>query len=166
MLFHQLLVVNPYTETNTQLIVSSKIKWIFLCEDFFTNPHTHSQTNQAWLKCGGKKFGTMIASLYWNRKSSKVLILDLCWRKLWGCPARHIQYKLSHKKPKSVLWTDVSVSLTDKPILSVVSTTSNFLRQRTKSVETIDYSVKATNKSVRRTVFGRSEHKPNILLEQ
>jgi hypothetical protein len=41
-----------------------------------------------------------------------------------------------------------------------------FLRQRTKSVLTTDLSVKATNKSVERTVFSQLEHKLNFLLAQ
>jgi hypothetical protein len=39
------------------------------------------------------------------------------------------------------------------------------LHQKTKSV-TIDLSVKAADKSARRTVFDRLEHKPNFLLAQ
>jgi hypothetical protein len=42
-----------------------------------------------------------------------------------------------------------------------------FLRQWTKSdVEPIDFSVKPTDKSVRRTLFGRLDHKPNFPLAQ
>jgi hypothetical protein len=40
------------------------------------------------------------------------------------------------------------------------------LRQRTKSVETTDFSVKSTDKTFWRTVFGWLEHKPNFLVAQ
>jgi hypothetical protein len=40
------------------------------------------------------------------------------------------------------------------------------LRQRTKSVVTTDFSIRATDKSVRRTTFGRLDQKPNFPLGQ
>jgi hypothetical protein len=42
------------------------------------------------------------------------------------------------------------------------STALRFLRYQTKSVVIIDLSVKATDKSIGRTVFGRLKHKPNL----
>jgi hypothetical protein len=40
------------------------------------------------------------------------------------------------------------------------------LRQRTKSVVTTDFSVRITEKSIRKTIFGRLDHKPNFPLGQ
>jgi hypothetical protein len=40
------------------------------------------------------------------------------------------------------------------------------LRQRTQSVVTTEFSVRAIDKSVRRTTFGRLDHKPNFPLGQ
>jgi hypothetical protein len=42
----------------------------------------------------------------------------------------------------------------------------SFLRQRTKWVVTTDFSVRATDKSVRRTTFGWLDNKPNFPLGQ
>jgi hypothetical protein len=47
---------------------------------------------------------------------------------------------------------------------SVVSKTMSFLRQ--KSVETTDFSVNSTDKSVRRTVYGQLDYKPNVPVSQ
>jgi hypothetical protein len=65
--------------------------------------------------------------------------------------------------------TDLSVVLADKSVATI-----DFVRCHkkievvdtigTKSVMTTDFSVKATDKSVRRTVSGRLEHKPSFLL--
>jgi hypothetical protein len=41
-----------------------------------------------------------------------------------------------------------------------------FLRQRTKFFETTDFSVKSTDKSIRRTVFSRLERQPNFPVAQ
>jgi hypothetical protein len=53
-------------------------------------------------------------------------------------------------------------NLQSQKIWSVFSKPMSFLRQRTKSVETKDFSVKPTDKSVLRTILGRLEHKPNF----
>jgi hypothetical protein len=44
-------------------------------------------------------------------------------------------------------------------IVAVVSKKSRLLKQQTKSVMTADLLVKATDKSVRRTIFGRFDQK-------
>jgi hypothetical protein len=57
-------------------------------------------------------------------------------------------------------------NLLARNIWSVVSKNSWFLRQRTKFFETTDFSVKSTDKSVRRTVSSRLERKPNFPVTQ
>jgi hypothetical protein len=94
-----------------------------------------------------------------------------------------VDFTRIHRKTKSVVPTDnLGCASTDRkrfsekifllpwpknllsqPILNILSTTLSFLRQQNKSVVTINLSVKATDKSVRWTIFGRLKHKPKPL---
>jgi hypothetical protein len=80
---------------------------------------------------------------------------------------KYIFFCFLHRKiktvgpPENLVWAPTDrkrpINLSSQPISSVVSKNSRLLRQRTKT---------ATDKSVRRTVFGRLEHNPYYLLVQ
>jgi hypothetical protein len=96
------------------------------------------------------------------------------------------QIEKPHRKPKSVVPTEnLNWALIDRKrfseqiyllpwstnqlsqsFLCVISTTLSFLNQQTKLVVTTNLPVKATDKSVARTVFGRLEHTPNFPVAQ
>jgi hypothetical protein len=90
----------------------------------------------------------------------KRIELSIYTKKIICCP--NGKFGFWSNRPKQIYVLSWPKNQLSQPILSVDSTTMSFLRQRTKSVVTTDLSVRATDKSVRRTTFGRFDHKPNF----